>query len=101
MKPDAKKRGPKTKFSKAKTQVVAKCATALKKVGGQPAVASVASQCPAAATDPSTGGASTSPTITRVFKTMCYDVKPSEPWAFLSPYQKTALPQPLIEQRLA
>ena len=101
VKPDAKKRGPKNKFSKAKKQVVAKCAMALKKAGVEPTVANVVRQCPGAAKNPATGEVFTSPTIAKVFKTMCYDVKPSEPWAFLSPYQKTALPQPLIEQRLA
>ena len=92
VKPDAKKRGPKNKFSKAKKQVVAKCAMALKKAGVEPTVASVVRQCPGAAKNPATGEVFTSPTIAKVFKTMCYDVKPSEPWAFLSPYQKQLCP---------
>ena len=101
VKPSAQKRGPKTKFSKAQKHTVASSAVALKKVGVEPTVANVIARCPRAATNPATGEAFTSPTITKVFKTMCYDVKPSEPWAFIGPYQKTALPKPLIDQRLA
>ena len=101
VKPDAQKRGPKNKFSKAKKQIVANSAMALKRVGVEPTVANVVARCPRAATNPATGEAFTSPTITKVFKTMCYDVKPSAPWACQSPLQKTALPQPLIDQRFA
>ena len=81
-KPGAKKRGPKNKFSKAQKQVVANSAMALKKAGVEPTVANVMARCPRASTNPSTGEAFTSPTITKVLKTMCYDVKPTEPWAF-------------------
>ena len=101
VKPDAKKRGPKNKFGKAQKHVVANHAMALKKAGVEPTVAAVIARCPRAATNPATGEAFTSPTITKVFKTMCYDVMPAKPWAFSSPYQKTALPNALIDQRLA
>ena len=101
VKPGAKKRGPKTKFGKAQKRAIASSAMALKKAGVEPAVATVVARCPRAATNPFTRAAFIGPTITKVFKTMCYDVKPEEPWACQSPYQKTALPQPLIDQRLA
>jgi hypothetical protein len=101
VKPDAKKRGPKNKFGKAQKHIVANHAMALKKAGVEPTVATVIARCPRAATNPATGEAFTSPTITKVFKTMCYDVRPAKPWAFSSPYQKTALPNALIDQRLA
>ena len=78
-KPGTQKRGPKNKFSKEKKQVVANSAMALKRVGVEPTVANVIARCPRAATSPATGEAFTSPTITKVFKTMCYDVKPAEP----------------------
>ena len=100
-KPGAQKRGPKNKFSNAKKQVVANSAMALKRVGVEPTLANVIARCPRAATNPATGGAFTSPTITKVFKTMCYDVKPTKPWALIGFYQKTALPKPLIDQRFA
>ena len=101
VKPGAKKRGPKTKFGKAQKQMIANSAMALKKAGAEPTVATVIARCPRAATNPATRIPFTAPTISKVFKTMCYDVKPEEPWACQSPYQKTALPQPIIDQRLA
>ena len=101
VKPGAKKRGPKTKFCKAKKQAIANSAMALKRSGLEPTVATVTARCPHAATNPATKVAFTAPTIAKVFKTMCCDVKPEEPWACQSPFQKTALPQPLIDQRLA
>ena len=97
VKPDAQKRGPKNKFSKAQKLVVANSAMALKKAGVEPTVANVIARCPRAATNPATGGAFTSPTITKVFKNMCYDVTLEEPWACQCHYQKTALPKPLVE----
>ena len=76
-KPDAQKRGPKNKFSKAQKRIVANSAMALKRVGVEPTVANVMARCPRALTNPETGEAFTSPTITKVFKTMCYDVNPA------------------------
>ena len=79
MKPDAKKRGPKNKFGKEQKHIVANNAMALKMAGVEPTVAAVIARCPRAAANPATGEAFTFPTITKVFKTMCYDVKPAEP----------------------
>ena len=100
-KEDAQKRGPKVKFSSKQKAVLAQCAMALKKAGMEPTVARVIAKCPSAASNPATGSPFTCPTISKVFKTMCYDKKPSKPWEFSSPYQKTALPEAVIAQRLA
>ena len=54
-KPGAQKRGPKNKFSKAKKQVVANSAMALKRVAVAPTVANAIARCPRAATNPATG----------------------------------------------
>ena len=65
---------------------------ALKKAGMEPTVARVIAKCLSAASNPSTG---------LPFKSICYDKKPSKPWEFTRPYQKTALPEAVIAQRLA
>ena len=96
----ANKRGPKPKFAVLKRKQVAKSAMSLKRRGLEPTVAAVQLQTPAAATNPSTGDFFTAPTISRVFKELCYDDSPADPWAHTKPYQKTALPKELIAARL-
>ena len=101
MKPDAKKRGPKVKFTIAKQKLVARSAMALKNSGLEPTVASVLARCGKAANNPETGESFSVPTVTKVFKTLCYDQDPTVPWSFASPFQKTALPPNIIQDRLA
>ena len=72
---------------------------ALKQRGVEPTVSAVIAQCPKAALNPQTGVAFTAPSIAKVFRTQCYDVKADEPWAYTTPCQKTALPPAIIEAR--
>ena len=95
----ARKRSPKIKFTKGKKRAVALSAMSLKKKGIEPTVSAVVAQCPKSACNPRTGVAFTPPSIARVFRTQCYDVKEDEPWAYTTPYQKTALPPAIIEAR--
>ncbi len=97
---NAKKCGPKPKFSAKAKKRVASSAMALKRRGEEPTVAAVQLQTPAATTNKATGGYFTAPTLTKVFKELCFDEKPSDPWAHTKPYQKTALPREVIAARL-
>ena len=72
----------------------------MKANGLEPTVSSVLSKCGRSAVNPATGEPFTPPTILKVIRTMCYDTNPSQPWDFLRPYQKTALPNELISERL-
>ena len=88
IKPDAEKRGPKVKFTIAKQKLVARSAMALKNPGLEPTVASVLARCGKAANNPETGESFSVPTVTKVFKTLCYDQDPTVPWSFASPFRR-------------
>ena len=70
---DAKKRGPKKKFTRAKQLQVAKTAMALKRSGAEVSVVAVLARAPKATTNPKTGQLYTAPTISKVFKNHCFD----------------------------
>ena len=95
----AKKRGPKQRFTRAKQLQVAKTAMALKRNGGEVTVGAVQARAPKAATNPKTGQLYTAPTISKVFKEHCFDEEQTDPWLFLGPCHKAALPPWLIEAR--
>ena len=95
----ARKRGPKIQCTKGKKRAGALSAMSLKKKGIEPTVSAVVAQCPKAACNPRTGVAFTPPSIARVFRKQCYDMKEDGPWAYTTPYQKTALPPTIIEAR--
>ena len=92
---NAKKRGPKPYFSQQKKLCVAAAAMALKKEDHEPTVAQVILRAPKATTNPRTGQAFTPKYILNVFRTLCYDKDPSDPWDHQLPYQKNSPPQRL------
>ena len=96
-----KRPGPPPLLTPQKKQALAKAAMALKRAGEEPTVAAVIQKAPRASLNPSTGEAFTDKYILQVFRTMCYDDDPSDPWDHQLPYQKTALPVELQQQRLA
>ena len=81
-------------------QTLARAAMALKRAGEEPTVAAVIQRAPRASLNPSTGEAFIDKYILQVFRTLCYDDDPSDPWNHQLPYQKTALPSGLQQQRL-
>ena len=97
---EGEKRGPKVVFTEQKKTAISKAAMALKKTGVEPTVAGVIARCPSAAINPNTGKAFDEKLIAGVFKTKCYDLDPSNPWARLQPLCKTALPEWLMKNRL-
>ena len=96
---NAKKRGPKPRFTRAKQLQVAKTAMTLKKNGAEVTVGAVLARAPKAATNPKTGELYTSPTMSKVFKEHCFDEDKADPWLLLGPCHKAALPPWLIEER--
>jgi hypothetical protein len=89
---NAQKPGPKKKFTEAKQNAVARAAMALKEGGIEPTAATVIARCPNAAINPDTGKAFDEKLVLEVFRTKCYDLDPSRPWARMQPLSKTALP---------
>ena len=96
---DRKRPGPKPVFTVQKKRAVAEAAMALKRSGIEPSYDDVVLRAPKASLNPETGEPFTSKYIMQVFKSLCYDEDPSDPWGHMMPYQKTALPPELIEQR--
>ena len=88
---DRKRPGPQSLFTTQKKQAVARCAMALKKKGVEPSVDEVVRKCPAATLNPNTGAPFSAKLIYEVFKTLCHDGNPSDPWGYMNPYKKTAL----------
>ena len=88
---NAKRRGPKVKFTPLKKRAVANGAMALKAQGIEPTVAQVVARAPTASQNPATGTAFSERSILNVFRTCCYDVRPDDPWVHESPHKKTAL----------
>ena len=87
-----KRPGPSPLLTPQKKQALAKAAMALKRAGEEPTVAAVIQRAPRASLNPSTGEAFTDKYILQVFRTMCYDDGPPDPWGHQLPYQKTAFP---------
>jgi len=96
-----KRPGPAPLLTPQKKQALAKAAMALKRSGEEPTVGAVIQRAPRASLNPKTGEAFSDKYILQVFRTMCYDDEASDPWDHQLPYQKTALPAELQQQRLA
>ena len=96
---DAKKRGPKHKFTRSKQLQVAKKAMTLKGNGAEVSVGAVLARAPKVATNLQTGQLYTEPTTSKVFQAHCFDDDQTDPWLFLGPCHKAALPPWIIEAR--
>ena len=86
------KPGPKKLLTGQKAVAIARCAMALKKSGDEPTVALVKEKCPDATWNPDTEAPFTDKYILEVFKDRCHDDGSIQPWRFVNPLQKTALP---------
>jgi hypothetical protein len=95
----AKKRGPAPKFTPQKRRAVAQSAMALKARGVEPSAPAVVEMCPQATLNPDTQEPFTSKYILQVFKTLCYDKDPANPWRHQFPLSKTALPPLVVAAR--
>ena len=95
------KRGPKPLFTAQKKRCVAEAAMAVKRGDVEPTVSNVILRAPRASLNPATGLPFTPKCILQVFRKLCYDDAPSDPWDHQLPYQKTALSAELIRHRLA
>ena len=100
-KEDRKRPGPKPKFTQQKKRAVASAAMALKRQGVEPSYDEVVARAPAASRNPETGEPYTKKYIMDVFKTLCHDGDPTDPWGHMVPYQKTALAPDIILARHA
>ena len=99
-KEDRKRPGPKPLFNAQKKRAVAMSAMALERRGIEPSYRAVVAHTPNASLNPQTGQPFTQKYLMEVFRTMCYDDDPLDPWDHMLPYQKTALSPELIADRL-
>jgi hypothetical protein len=99
-KEDRKRLGPKPFFSAQKKRAVAQAAMALKRRGVEPSYSEVVAKAPKAILNPDTNEPFTPKYVMQVFKELCFDDDAADPWGHMMPYQKTALPQELIAQRV-
>ena len=97
----AKKRGPKAVFTPQKKRCVAEAAMSLKREDKEPTARDVILRAPKATMNPNTSQPFTPKYILEVFRTLCHDDDPNDPWEHQLPYQKTALPEELIKHRRA
>lgn len=95
----AAKRGPKRTFRMQKQHAVARSAMAMKKRREEPAVAAVVAACPSATLNPRTQEPYADKYILNVFRTLCYDHDPEQPWGHVTPVHKTALSPALQAMR--
>ena len=58
-------------------------------------------RAPKATVNPQTGKPFTPKYILQVFRSLCYDDDPADPWGHQLPYQKAALPDELMQHRVA
>ena len=73
----------------------------LKREDKEPTVRDVILRAPKATMNPNTSQPFTPKYILEVFRTLCHDDDPNDPWEHQLPYQKTALPEELIKHRRA
>ena len=99
-KADRKKPGPKPLCSAKRKRTLANCAMAMQRRGEEVTVEAVQARCPQAATNPETGELFDKKIILRVFRKLCHDGNPTEPWGRYTTYCKTALPPELAPLRL-
>ena len=98
-KENRKRPGPKPLFTGQKKRCVAEAAMALKRQGIEPSYNEVVHRAPRAMRNPETGEPFTQKYVMDVFRTLCYDDNPVDPWGHIPPYQKTALSPDLIAAR--
>ena len=77
---NAKKRGPKPMLTQHKKLCIAASAMALKDEGKEPNVPDIVARTPVASLNPRTGAPFTDKYILQVFRTLCYDKDPANPW---------------------
>lgn len=96
----AKRPGPKVEFTPQKKLCVAKAAMAIKAGNIEPTVDMVVARTPNASLNPKTGAPFDKKLILEVFRTMCYDEDPEDPWCHEVPLSKTALSPDMEALRL-
>lgn len=97
---NAKKRGSKPMLTQHKWLCIAASAMALKDEGKETNVPDSVARTPVASLNPRTGAQFTDKYILQVFRKLCYDKDPSNPWGHEPPLSKTTLPPKLIEDKL-
>ena len=95
------KPGPKRLRTEDKEAAMAEGAMSIKASGREPTASIVKRDFRDACMNPKTMKVFTDKYILEVFRTKCFDPGSGIPWAQLYPLQKTALPQPLMDMRVA
>ena len=96
-----KRFGPKPVLTPAKRQKIATSAMAIKESGEEPTFGAVIQRCPVSTCNPVTKLPFSAYSLRKIFQADCYDVSPENPWRFQRCLQKTWLPQPVRDHRLA
>ena len=94
-------RGRKPALSGAARSAIKRSAEAIKRNGGEPTYGRICASCPEAVKNPDTGKPVDRKRVFDVFDTMCYDDGADKPWKNRRRLTKTALPDDVIEKRLA
>jgi hypothetical protein len=95
------KRGPAPALSGGNRHAIARSAMALKSGGQEPTYSLVVAAAPRAVLNPATKAPVGKKRVYDVMRAECYDDDADEPWAHRARLQKTSLPPPLLEKRLA
>ena len=94
-------RGRKPALTGLARSSIQRSAEAIKRNGGEPTYVRILASCPEAVKNPATGKPVDKKRVFDVFETQCYDDGASEPWKNRRRLTKSALPDKVMEKRLA